>query len=153
MRSEGISPMDQPDTAGRPPRGAVESIVANCRPQPAIPAVLVFFLAVLLPMATAGGEAAPGWHDWLIPVGIVASCGLAMAAGFCSFFPQAVWLVLAGWAYRIAEAAGLPAYNRYLLAAGMLSAVVMLVVQAWRVQTRRFVPTVQQAGSDSQVID
>ena len=130
---------DRADPAAtRAPQGLVETALANCRPQPAIPAVLVLLLTGMFALL-AGGS---GLVSLLVPLGIVASCGLAIAAGFCSLFPQLAWIALAFWVMGSIERAGLPVFNRYLLLAGMLAAAVMLGVQAWRIATRRFVPTI-----------
>lgn len=138
-----------PEPAGRPPRGLLETVTANCRPQPAIPAVLVLLLSVIIPVLGQGPGAPPAGADGsllmlLVPVGLLASCGLAIAAGFCSLFPQAVWILIAGWALKFTVPGGpLPGYNAWVLRAGMAAAGVMLLVQLWRIATGRFVPTIQ----------
>lgn len=145
-----------PDTqvadGGRPPEGLVETVTANCRPQPAIPGVLVLMLTLLLPVMSQDPQASGPSESllmWAVPVGILASCGLAIAAGFCSFFPQLAWIGLATWGMKFTAAGGpLPAYNRWVLVAGMVAATLMLGVQLWRVITRRFVPTIVDADDD-----
>ena len=130
----------------RSPETLGELIFAHCRPQPAIPAVLVFALGVLLPvMSVAPGAAAAGdqWIFWVFPVAIVTSCGLAVAAGFCSLFPTAAWIVLAVWAQRFIDSGQMPAWNRYLLLAGCGVAAAMLAVQIWRAVSGKFVPTIR----------
>ena len=79
----------------------------------------------------------------MLPAGIVVSCGLAVAAGFCSLFPQIAWLALALVSLPALERAQVPGYVSLLMVAGMLAAVVMLFVQLWRVRTARFVPTIR----------
>lgn len=148
--------MDHPDSeqrlfTDRPPANLRERLLAHCRPQPAIPAVIVFFLGVLLPVLSqdpqtgaAPGDAADLWLNLLVTGGIVASCALAVAAGFCSVFPQAAWFALAVWCLSLPGAALFPAYVRGLLYLGMAVAAGMLVCQAWRVRTGRFVPTIRE---------
>lgn len=139
--------MSEPDKGHEPvtraPRGAVETLLANCRPQPAIPALLTLFLTVIFAVFTYDPAVERTLLAALIPVGLVASCGLAIAAGFCSFFPPLSWLLVAAWALKFTQVGPLPAYNRYVLYVSMLAAAGMLVLQAWRVATRRFVPTVR----------
>jgi hypothetical protein len=144
-QSEEIS-----DSVGRPPRTAAEHVLANCRPQPAIPAVLIFFLMVLMPAVTLESQSvgSGGWLLWMIGAGIVISCALAIAAGFCSFAPQALWIGLALWAATLFERLELPGALRWLLIAGILSAAGMMIVQLWRVTTGRFVPTVLEPADE-----
>jgi hypothetical protein len=134
---------EQAAPAGRPPAGFVETALANCRPQPAIPALLTLFLTVLIAVFTYVPEMPRSLLGLLIPLGILASCGLAIAAGFCSFFPPASWILVAAWALKFTGSGPLPAYNQYVLYAGIAAAGLMIVVQAWRVASGRFVPTVQ----------
>ena len=129
------------EETGRPPATLQEHVTSNCRPHPAIPAVLAFFLLVLMP-AISLQPASPGWVLWGIAVGIVVSCGLAVAAGFCSFAPQVIWIALALWAMQLFERGAAPGALRQLLIAGIVAAALMIVVQAWRVATGRFVPTI-----------
>ncbi len=134
----------------RPPVGLAETLVANCRPQPAIPALLVLFITLTMatlsadPSPMAGAEAGP--LSLLIPLGLLISCGLAVAAGFCSFAPPAGWIVVAAWGLRFTQNGVLPAYNRYVLLAGMGIAIAMMAVQCWRVKTGRFQPTITDAA-------
>lgn len=144
--SEGIA--DGPAT--RAPRGLVESIVANCRPQPAIPGLLVLFLTVLIAVFTYDPAVERSVLALLIPAGILVSCGLAIAAGFCSFFPTLAWILVGWWAMKFTVAGPLPAYNRYVLLAAMGAAAVMLIVQGWRVSTRRFVPTMRDEPAENE---
>lgn len=132
------------DDQVRAPEGWFETVTANCRPQPAIPAVIVLFLTIVFPvMSYDPGLETRSMLVLLIPVGIVASCGLAVAAGFCSFFPHAAWTLVAAWALKFTESGPLPAYNSWVLKAGMLVCAVMAVVQLWRVRTGRFTPTIR----------
>ena len=135
------------EMTGREPHGWFEHVVANCRPQPAIPAVLVFFLLVLLPMMSASPvvDDLSTWRLWLIPAGVVVSCGLAIAAGFCSLAPPIIWIVFAAWGLSLAGRAGLPVFHTTVFYLGMAVAAVMILIQIWRIRTRRFVPTVIDA--------
>lgn len=142
---------------GRAPKGWLETAIANCRPQPAIPALLVLLLSVLLPLTSQTPADAPSADTaspllLLVPVGILVSCGLAIAAGFCSLFPTAAWIGLGFWVLRFAQPDGpLPAYNVYVIGAGMLAAATMFLGQLWRIRTHRFVPTIRddrEAGED-----
>lgn len=127
-------------TAGRPPRGWREKLTANTRPQPAIPAALVFMLT--LSAGLFGGV--DGWAVWLVPLGLLASCGLAVAAGFCSLFPPLLWLLLAVWALSLVGRGTLPPSAAYAVYIGAGVSVTMLVVQLWRIRTKRFVPTITE---------
>lgn len=134
----------------RLPATAMEHVTGNLRPQPAIPAVIVLLLTVIFSVLAHDPAAteSSAWL-WLAPVGIVASCGLAIAAGFCSFVPQLAWIVLAFWAARFAVDGGpLHPANRWVLIAGIAAAVAMIGVQFWRVRTGRFVPTIRDARAD-----
>ncbi len=124
----------------------MKTLLANCRPQPAIPALIVLLITILVPAMVQGPGAQAGDGGslflLLIPVGIVISCGLAIAAGFCSVFPPLAWIVLATWAIKFTRSGPLPDYNRAVLLAGVMAAGVMVVVQIWRVWTGRFQPTI-----------
>lgn len=133
---------DPVEPPGRPPEGLVETVLANCRPQPAIPALVAIFLTVIIAVFTYAPGTERSILALLIPTGIVVSCGLAIAAGFCSFFPPLSWLLVAWWALKFTASGPLPAYNRWVLYAAMAAAAAMLVVQGWRVVTGRFVPTI-----------
>lgn len=124
----------------RPPRTRFEVITANSRPQPAIPAVLVLMLCALLTGAAvqAGSASAVAW---VLTLGVVASCALAVAAGFCSVFPTLAWIGLA-WLLFGPRVPALALHTQLALGAGTLAAVVMTLVQVWRVRTGRFVPTI-----------
>jgi len=113
--------------------------MAHCRPQPAIPAVLVLLLTFMLATAVGRDAAAGGWLPWLIPLGVVGSAALAVAAGFCSLFPQFVWLVLIAAAL---PRLSVPAFTPYVVYVAMFAVVCMVGIQLWRIVTRRFVPTV-----------
>lgn len=143
--------MNEPDEADadyaaptvRAPEGFVETLIANFRPQPAIPAAFVFLLTILIAVFTFDPAVGRGMLILLAPVGILASCGLAIAAGFCSLFPHVVWILLAAWALKFTAGGPLPAYNRYVLFTGMIVCVVMFAVQIWRMRTGRFEPTIR----------
>jgi len=129
--------------AGRAPRGLREQVLANCRPRPAIPALVTLLLAVLLPaMSALPAGNAGGLLIALLPVGTVLSCALAVGAGFCSLAPPALWLVGAGWALSLIGRAGLPGWQTGIVYACMVVAVTMIFVQLWRIRTGRFVPTI-----------
>ena len=130
----------------REPQGTVESLLAHCRPQPAIPGLLALFLTVLVAVFTHDPGVERSVWALLIPVALIASCGLAIAASFCSFFPAAAWILVSWWALKFTAVGPLPAYNRYVLMVGMGAAAAMLVVQGWRVATGRFVPTIRVDG-------
>lgn len=137
---------EPPEPEVRAPENFGETLIANFRPQPAIPALLVLLLTIVLPVLSQepGAQVTGGsWLTLLIPVGIVASCALAIAAGFCSLFPQAAWILIAAWAMKFTNAGPLPGYNRYVLLAGMLAAGAMFVAQVWRVRTGKFTPTIR----------
>jgi len=129
----------------RAPRTPLEILTANCRPQPAIPAVLVLLLCGLF-AASAVQAGSGSFAAWGLTVGLLASCGLAIAAGFCSVFPTLAWIGLAGLLFR-SSFAGLALHSRAALVAGVLAAVAMTFVQIWRVKTGRFVPTISDAQS------
>lgn len=124
----------------RPPRTTLETLTANSRPQPAIPAVLVLMLCGLL--AGAAVKAGSGsFAAWALTAGLLASCGLAVAAGFCSVFPTLAWIGLA-WLLFGSAAPELAPHTRVALGMGTFIAVAMTLVQVWRVRTGRFVPTI-----------
>lgn len=145
--------MDSPDANGeafvdRPPANRWESLWANCRPQPAIPAAFVMFLFVLLPVLmqsekpdAASGE---GWLGLLVAAGIVGSCALAVAAGYCSVFPQVAWFGLAWWCLELLGTAAMPVYIPVLLVTGMAVVTFIFGYQLWRVRTNRFTPTIRE---------
>lgn len=136
--------------AQRDPETFGEMLLANFRPQPAIPALIVFVACILVSVMSRNPVAANGEGEsvflLLIPVCFVVSCGLAVAAGFCSLFPQLAWIVIATWALKFTQSGLLPAYNRIVLLAGIGVATAMFFVQVWRVRTGRFRPTI---GIDS----
>jgi len=140
---------EQPDSAGARAASPVEILLANFRPQPAIPAVLVFLVAVLMPARLSGAQPSGPAPIvlWLVPAGILVSCGLAVAAGFCSLFPQLIWLAMAGWALTLVERGMLSPANRYFLYAGMSVAVAAFLLQVWRVRSGQFVPTIHTEDS------
>jgi hypothetical protein len=139
---------DFAESGTRAPESLAETIVANLRPQPAIPALLVLLLTVMFAVFTYEPNGSRSLLILLAPAGILASCGLAIAAGFCSLFPQAAWILVAAWALKFASSGPLPAYNRYVIFAGMCACGVMMFVQVWRVRTGRFAPTVRVEGRE-----
>jgi hypothetical protein len=140
------------DPAFRNPETLIETLLANIKPQPAIPALIVLVISILAPAmltdpgATIGDEGSA--LLLLIPVGIVISCGLAVAAGFCSLFPPLAWIAIAVWAFKFTQSGPLPGYNRMVLLAGIVVAAAMVVVQIWRVRTGRFQPTIRIETDD-----
>ncbi|MAF83956.1 MAG: hypothetical protein CL797_07640 [Chromatiales bacterium] len=146
-KKETLNPASHDDPVCRAPQTPGETLLANFRPQPAIPALVVFMLSVLVPAMSAGQNAVAGSGGsvflLLIPVGIVVSCGLAVAAGFCSLFPQGAWIALAVWSLKFTQQGPLPGYNYIVILAGIFILAVMFVVQVWRVQTGRFQPTIR----------
>lgn len=132
----------------RAPRTPLEILTANSRPQPAIPAVLVLLLCGLF--AGSAVQAGSGsFAAWGLTIGLLASCGLAIAAGFCSVFPTLVWIGLAGLLFRSSFPV-LALHSRAALLAGALAAAVMTGVQIWRVRTGRFLPTLADEPSGDQ---
>jgi hypothetical protein len=115
-------------------------LLAHLRPRPAVPAVFVLLLTSLL-ARTALGQTEPGLIAvWGVPIGLLASAGLALAAGFCSFFPPLIWLLLAWWGPLAPPNAstGMQVIAFWFATA---LAVAGLGIQAWRVTTGRFIPT------------
>jgi len=129
-------------TTSRAPRTILETVTANSRPQPAIPAVLVLMLCGLFAGAAMKGGGG-SFAAWALTAGLLASCGLAVAAGFCSVFPTLVWIGLA-WLLFGAAASELAMHTRVALGAGTVAAVAMTAAQVWRVRTGRFVPTITE---------
>jgi len=119
------------------------TLLAHCRPQPAIPAVLVLMVTLLIALPAAGAAAPGAMVAWGVPLGLLASAGLALAAGFCSFFPPFAWLALAWLAAASLRSIAAP-WIEAALWLGSAIAVAAIAIQAWRVATRRFVPTMQQ---------
>lgn len=147
-REEIVRASEENDHAVRVPETFAEMLIANMRPQPAIPAVFVFAISVFIPFFVYDSAAGGSVFQWLIPIGILISCGLAVAAGFCSLFPQIVWIALAVWAMKFTLAGPLPGYNRTVLAVGIAVAGAMIVFQIWRVATGRFRPTIRVDSED-----
>jgi hypothetical protein len=126
----------------RPPDTIAETIVANCRPQPAIPAVLVLVLTLFYASARGGAVDVSVWSVAIVIGGLAVSCGLAIAAGFCSLFPPLVWIVVAALGLGpIGSMAG-SGLARATVFVGMVAAAAMAVAQVWRVRTGRFSPTI-----------
>ncbi len=126
----------------REPQTAVEHVTANVRPQPAIPAVMVMFLFVFLPALSAQAGISD-WQLWLVPAGVVASAGLAVAAGFCSLAPHVIWCLLAAWSNNVLARAEFPVWIHAVVYLCLTITAVMFFVQLWRIRTRRFVPTIR----------
>jgi hypothetical protein len=80
---------------------------------------------------------------WGLTAGLLASCGLAVAAGFCSVFPTLAWIGLA-WLLLGSAAPELALHTRVALGAGTFAAAAMTLVQVWRVRTGRFAPTITE---------
>ena len=143
--SDSVSDNNGPVT--RAPETFRETLLANFKPQPAIPALFVLLITILAPVMSQGPSAVAGDTGstflLLIPVGIVVSCGLAVAAGFCSLFPQMAWIAMATWALKFTQSGPLPAYNYMVLLAGIVVAGAMVILQVWRVRTGKFQPTIR----------
>lgn len=116
-------------------------LLAHFRPQPAIPAVLVLMVTLLIALPAAG-QSQPGMIVlWGLPLGLLASAALALAAGFCSFFPPAAWLAVAWLAAGTLTPVNVPAAEpMHWLGSGIC--LIAFALQSWRVATRRFVPSV-----------
>jgi hypothetical protein len=127
--------------SGRPSQTLTEQVLANSRPQPAIPAVLVMLMMVLLP-AMAARSGISEWQLWLIPAGVLASAGLAIAAGFCSLAPQLIWVVLSWWGLVLIGRTDLPGWCSAVIYFGILAVSAMFFIQIWRIVSGRFVPTI-----------
>ncbi len=129
--------------SGRPPQTLTEQVLANSRPQPAIPALLALMLMVLLP-ALSAKTGISAWQIWLIPAGVMVSAGLAIAAGFCSLAPQLIWVALSLWGLTLIDKADLPAWHNMIFYFGLAAVSAMFFVQIWRIVTGRFVPTISE---------
>lgn len=126
----------------RPPETIAETIAANCRPQPAIPSILVLVVTLFYASARGGTDDVSVWTVAIVIGGLAVSCGLAIAAGFCSLFPPLVWIVVAGLGLGpIGSIAG-SGFARATVFVGMLAAAAMTIAQVWRVRTGRFSPTI-----------
>jgi hypothetical protein len=123
----------------------LRTLLCHCRPQPAIPALLLLMVTLMMALPAANRPQASTLLAWVVPLGLLGSAGLALAAGFCSFFPPLAWLVVAGLASASLRAVAAPSIEPALWA-GVAIAVVGLGIQAWRVATRRFVPTIDAGG-------
>ncbi len=123
----------------------METVIANSRPQPAIPALLVLLLTLVFAASFAGS---PAWGAWAVAAGIVVSCGLAIAAGFCSVFPPLAWIAVAWLGSDVVQRLSNPLYGRVAVFAGMLAAGMMVAAQIWRVTTGKFVPTIDDDGEE-----
>jgi hypothetical protein len=119
-----------------------ETLTAHFRPRPAIPGVLVLVLGLMIALPAAGRPEVGALVAWGVPLALVGSAGLALAAGFCSFFPPIAWLAVIALAAKpllAIDAPGIPV----ALSIGALLALAALGIQAWRVATGRFVPTIE----------
>jgi hypothetical protein len=122
---------------------ALNTLLAHCRPQPAIPGVLVLMLTLLVALPAAGAASPGAVIAWGVPLGLLASAGLALAAGFCSFFPPVAWLAIAWLAAGSLRAIAAP-WIEAAVWLGSAIAAAGIAIQAWRVATRRFVPTIEK---------
>ena len=132
----------------RSPRTPLEIITANSRPQPAIPAVLVLLVCGLFTGAAVQSGSA-SFAAWALTAGLLASCGLAVAAGFCSVFPTLAWIALS-WLLFGLKAGALPVHTQVALGIGVAAAAAMTLVQVWRIRTGRFVPTIADDPPETQ---
>ena len=106
-----------------------------------------FLLSAVCSRGSAVRAGGASFAAWGLTAGLLVSCGLAVAAGFCSVFPTLAWIGLAGLLFRSSVTA-LAAHSRLALGAGMVAAAVMTVVQVWRVRTGRFVPTISDGPAE-----
>jgi len=138
--------MSQPSPQSREPQGLFEQITANSRPKPAIPALFATFAFVLFPISTMLTQSTEpaSWQLWLVPLGLVASCALAIGAGLCSVAPPAIWILCAIWILSLIERVGLPMAHSYITFAGIAASAITIVVQIWRIRTGRFTPTIDE---------
>jgi len=122
----------------------------HVRPKPAIPAVAVMFVAVLMPLMSTASAGKPlgGFVLMFVVAGLLGSAALAIGAGFCTFSVQVIWLLLAVWVYSLLQRVGAPAALYYLLVACAVAVAIMIPVQAWRVKTGAFVPEPAEASDD-----
>lgn len=132
----------------RPPQTLAETIVANCRPQPAIPALLVLVVTLLYARSVAGADDASAWSVAIVMGGVAVSCGLAIAAGFCSLFPPLAWIAVACLGLGAFGSASWSGLARATVFVGVFAAALMACAQVWRVRTGRFVPTVVDEPAD-----
>ena len=123
----------------------LQVVAAHCRPQPAIPAVFVLLLTWFLTRLALGSPEPGALATWGIPLGLVASAGLALAAGFCSFFPPIAWLGLV-WLGSVVTNGPVTGTRSIALWIGTALAVAALGIQAWRVASGRFTPTIESGA-------
>ncbi len=119
------------------------TLAAHFRPQPAIPAVLVMLITLVSASRAAGAVEASAVVTWGIPLGVVVSCGLAVASGFCSFFPHLIWMALAGLGLGLIAETPAPAWGTAAVYTGLVATLAGLLLQVWRVRTGRFRPTLR----------
>lgn len=118
-------------------------LLAHCRPQPAIPALLLLLLTLMIALPAARQPQVSALVAWGVPAGLLGSAGLALAAGFCSFFPPLAWLAVAWLASD--RLGSIPAsLIEPALWAGTAIALLAIAIQGWRVATSRFVPTIDE---------
>jgi hypothetical protein len=120
----------------------LQRILAHLRPQPAIPAVFVLLLTSVLARVAMGAPEPGLLMTWGVPLGLLASAGLALAAGFCSFFPPLIWLLLAWWGPLAAANPKIPWLPVALWIATAVACAALLI-QAFRVVTGKFKPTIE----------
>lgn len=130
------------ENAERPPRSLIEHLAGNCRPWPALPAGLVLAISLMPVLRADGIGDTSAWLAIAVAGGLTLSCALAIAAGFCSLVPQAVWLAGAFWALSLLRQGLLPSWYEWVLYPGLVAVLAMIGIQIWRIITGRFVPTV-----------
>ncbi len=118
----------------------LETLKAHCRPRPAIPALTVLLMGLMLALPAAGRPEVGPLVAWGVPLALVGSAVLAFAAGFCSFVPPLAWLTVVALGSKSLLALPTAAASASL-AAGVALSVAALAIQLWRVATRRFVPS------------
>lgn len=116
------------------------TLASHFRPRPAIPALLALLIGLMIALPAAGRPDVGPLVAWGVPIALVVSAGLALAAGFCSFAPPMAWLAVVALASKpLLAVAG--AGVRFALLAGTALALAGVAIQGWRVATGRFVPT------------
>lgn len=119
------------------------TLAAHFRPQPAIPAVVVMLITLMSASRAAGAVEASAVVTWGIPLGVLVSCGLAIASGFCSFFPHLIWMALAGFGLGLIAQTPASTWGTVAVYAGLVATLGGLLLQVWRVRTGRFIPTIR----------
>jgi RsiW-degrading membrane proteinase PrsW (M82 family) len=100
-------------------------------------------ITLLSASRAAGALEASAVVTWGIPLGVLVSCGLAVAAGFCSFFPHLIWMALAGLGLGLIAQTPAHAWGTAAIYAGLVATLAGLLLQVWRVRTGRFRPTIR----------